>query len=318
MHHAPQQSSSSRWIKALLFGTIAATLIYFFAWDPWHGYRPGLEVLKPGRDSTLGRLCSSWDFGFYWRRSWFTVLVMAACMVHSVRRMKHEPVSAGHWGLPTMTLGLLLHAQAIRSQMVPFSVAGLALLNLGGMHFTSGWRHARLLLFPLSLTLLLVPSSIFGYIMRFIMTIAEPADRLAMQLFLLMGGGHYGFTSYTGVGFAPFIYFLPTLLIAVVIARYAHRTVMGRLLLIFLSVPVTISAESLRLATRVLLMEKWPHPETMTCWNRLEFPVILVLSAGFFLLACRLTGGIGSASWRAARSAAPPPAYHSSGIQSSE
>lgn len=295
MHHAPEQSSSSRWIKALLLGTIASTLIYFFAWDGWRGYRPWPDV----QYSTLGWLYSSWNAEtYYWDYSWLTVLVMAACMVHSVRRMKHEPVSAGRWGLLTMTLGLLLHAQAIRSQMVPFSVAGLVLLILGGVHFTSGWRRARLLLFPLSLTALLVPFPLQPLVNHF----WKPADNLARELFTLVGGQQY-FGS-TGMFRGPMVNFkhlLPVLLLGLVMARFCHRALAGRLFIALLALPVAFSTESLRAALRSRLIEM-RHPIVRgEWWVEIELLFTLLLSAACFLLACRLTGGIGSASWRTAR-----------------
>jgi hypothetical protein len=286
MNDAPAQSFSGGWLKAVLFWTITSTLIYFFAWDPWrvHHYWPDVQY------STLGWLYNSWNAETsHWRYSWLVVCVMVVFVIHGIRRMKEVPISCGRWGLGTIAAGMLCHATAIRIEEMRFSVAGLVLLILGSVHFAAGWQRARLVIFPLSLTLLLVPLPIHRVSSYFF----EPMIRFAGQLYRLSGGevDPRGWAYVGSLVWIHFQYLIPILLTAAVVSRCCYHAGWGRLLIVLLAFPLTFFVEAMRLVVEThLLVQEITLPYTRW-WSRCELIVVLTLSAACFILACRLTGG---------------------------
>lgn len=269
----------------LLCGTVTATFLYFFAFRSWCGLPPECPC------STLGWASRSWNWeNNLWRFSWLVLLVMVVGLIAGARRAATEPVTPGRKGLFWIITGLLLHFYAVRAGIVRVSFLSLPLLVIGGLHFTAGWKRARHFLFPLGLCLLLVPIPGVSHLTNYLW---PPANRMAEQLFWLLGGKHYyGTHGFWGlIQSVSFKFFIPVILAALVAAKYCHHSVGGRLLIMGLALPVAFGTEVLRAAVDERLREMNSVYLQMPLFEELELLWVQALAGCCFFLACRLTGG---------------------------
>jgi hypothetical protein len=271
MKAEPSTSSSKDWRVVFLGCILAATLVYFFVFCKW------LHV-HSGPISTLNWLITYLTVGdIHWRHWWLTLLAITACSIHSVGRMKTEPIVAGGLGLIWIAAGMLLWVEAAHSRFVRLSIFSLPLLILGCVHFAVGWKRARHLAFPLSLVLLLVPFPID----RLTNILWEPTDWLAAHVFQWIGGEHYhGRTGFLGSRrLVNFTYLIPVLLVAALWAKFNHRSIAGRMAVVCFSMPAVMLTEAVHAAVSERLSRMDSAPLHNPFVKVIEFVLILWLAA---------------------------------------
>jgi exosortase len=140
---------ASRRLLWILCGGIALTLIGFFCFLPSFGF-----VKVP----TTQWLWDTWnDENKFHEHGWIVVMVMGWFIYKAWEPMRKEPVRGSANGLWWLALGVFLWVAAFRTIQPRAAVLSLPCLVLGGVHYTCGWKVARHLMFPLSLTAFMIP-----------------------------------------------------------------------------------------------------------------------------------------------------------------
>ena len=118
---------------------------------------------------------------------------------------------------------------------------------------------------------------------------------MAEQMFWLLGGEQYfGTHGIWGlIQSVNFKFFIPVMLAALVMAKYRHHSVWGRVIIIGLALPVAFGTEVLRAGVTERLREMNSVYLQMPLFEKRELLWVLALAGCCFHLACRLTGGRG-------------------------
>ncbi len=150
MNSLPSESQpASRRMLWILCGGIALTLIGFFCLLPSFGF---VKV------STVQWLWEAWnDENKFHEHGWIVVLVMGWFLYKAWKPMQSEPVEGSLNGLWWLALGIFLWVGGFRAIQARAAVLALPCLVLGGVHYVCGWKVARHLMFPLSLTVFMIP-----------------------------------------------------------------------------------------------------------------------------------------------------------------
>ena len=147
---APQNSPPAQnrlfWVLA---GTIAATLLFFFAVLPRFGF---VKV------STVHWLWTTWnDENKFHEHGWIVAVVMAWFTYKAWKPMSQETVKGSNAGLGWLFLGVLLWVGGVRTVEGRVAVLSIPFVIFGSVYYAAGWKVARHLIFPLSLTGFMIP-----------------------------------------------------------------------------------------------------------------------------------------------------------------
>jgi len=135
-------------LNGLQIALIAAVLIYFYGF---------LKLFSGNRDSTLSWWWSNWQAPSEYEHGKL-VAILCFVLVWRLRLRLLEATKAFSWlGVPVLAFGIALFLLSTRMVQARFAVASLPIVILGIVLIVCGNRTARLLLFPLFFSYLVIP-----------------------------------------------------------------------------------------------------------------------------------------------------------------
>jgi exosortase len=134
----------------LLCGTLFLTFLGFYAFVP--------QFSKDNVNPTLPWLYEAWNSeNEYYEHGWIVVAVMLWFIYRAWAPMRKEPARGSMHGLWWVALGIFFWVGGFRAIQARAAVLSLPCFIMGGVHFVSGWKVARHLVFPLSLFAFMIP-----------------------------------------------------------------------------------------------------------------------------------------------------------------
>lgn len=133
---------------ALLLATIVVTFLYFFGW---------LHLFTNGRLSTWTWAWQAWNPETNYEHAKIIPLVVAFLIWYDRDKLKTAPLGSSRWGWALIGVGLFLFVAGARTLQARLTLTALPVLLLGVVLYVLGKAVARILLFPITFLLFMVP-----------------------------------------------------------------------------------------------------------------------------------------------------------------
>jgi exosortase len=249
------QPGGSRRMLYILCGTLMLTFLGFYAFVP----KFSVNNVNP----TLQWLYEAWNNeNQYYEHGWIVVAVMGWFIYRAWAPMRSEPVRGSNAGLWWIALGILFWVGGFRAIQARAAVVSLPCLILGGAHFVYGWKVARHLVFPLSLSAFMVP---LPGIEQATNGLAIIATKMAHKFGMLIGietfqtgtilqdaeGGSFSVND----GCSGLRSLVALMLISYAYAMVVHRKWWERFVIFAAAIPIAMVANGVRITTILIVAQ---------------------------------------------------------------
>lgn len=276
----PETSPASRRLLWFLCASVALTLVFFFALLPKFGH---VKI------STVYWLWDTWnDENKFHEHGWIVAAVMAWFIYKAWKPMQAEPVQSGRAGLWWLALGIFFWVGGVRTIQARAAVLAIPCLVLGCVHFAAGWRVARHLMFPLSLTAFMIP---VPGIEQMTNGLAGLSCKMAHKFGLLIGietiqSGNIISSPKWGDfrvddGCSGIRSLVALMLISYCYAMVVHKKWTERFVIFAAALPIAIVANSVRI-TSILIVANINHTFASETWH--NYSGFFSFGAAFALL----------------------------------
>ncbi len=294
----PIGTKSPRLVEFALLGCIVATFLFFYGYLRLYGNYREQSVLQ-----WIWAVCGKKEFDYYHGR--FIPLVMAVLIWHARKKIAAAPRSTDYWGLAILVLGILCYIAAARTVQARVAAGSIPFIAYGLIAFVWGRQVARHFIVPLALVFFAIPLPGLAQATNGLQLIAT---KVAYLLSTVLGcditavGNNINSNTDKWAGFniaegcSGIRSLFALLLIALVYGHLTQNTVWKKILIFALAVPIAIVANSLRVATIIIIAEYVSADfAASTYHNWSGFVFFLCIGLGGLMLAGRiLDKGLGA------------------------
>ena len=277
----PYSSQKLAWILAI---GIVLTLVGFYGFVP--------KFAAGNTRSTLTWLAQSWNSeNKNYEHGWVVVAVVAFFLWKAIPKIRSESLTSGMLGLVWILFGLVLWVGSFRAIQARAAALSMPFIILGVAHFALGWKAARHLAFPLSMTIFMIPVPGFDQMTN---DLAILSTKIAHQIGEIVGIHTQQFGTklhdpsniknelIVDDGCSGIRSLMALLLVSYVYGMVAHTRWRERLLIFAAAMPIAVIANGFRI-TSILLLTMVNRDFALNTWHDLS---------GFFsfgaALACLL------------------------------
>ena len=286
-------------IAATLLLTISGTLAYFYC---------AIELFGNFREQTViywvWAICGKTEYDYGHGR--FVPLAMAFLIFRSRKKIFSAPRSSEWWGLAILLLGIFFYIVSYRTIQARVAVGSIPFVLFGLIAFIWGRHVARHFIFPLMLVYFAIPLPGLTQATNSLQVVATQiayhvssfcgADIIAAGTNIQSAGGKWDALK-IAEGCSGVRSLIALTFIAAVYGNLTQDKVWKQIVLIGVSVPLAILANSIRVTTIVLIAEYWDADFAAKTYHNFSgfifFPMGL---AGLLLFSFLINGG-----WKKAR-----------------
>ncbi|HUF82570.1 MAG TPA: exosortase/archaeosortase family protein [Burkholderiales bacterium] len=295
---SPSGAKSLKPAELALIAGLAATFFYFYGFLRFYGNFREQSVLE-----WIWAVCGKAENDYYHGR--FIPLVMGVLIWHARRKIAAAPRSTDHWGLGILILGVLFYLIAARTVQARVAAGSIPFIVYGVIAYVWGRQVARHFIVPLVLVFFAIPLPGLHQATNGLQLIATKVayyGSTALGCDIHIQGNEIfsstgkwdGFNIAEGCSGIRSLFAL--MLIALVYGSLTQNTFWKKAALLAVSVPIAIAANSIRVATIVIIAEyvNADFAES-TYHNWSGFVFFLCVGLGGLMLAGRiLDKGLGA------------------------
>jgi exosortase D (VPLPA-CTERM-specific) len=245
--------------------------------------------------STTTYLLSKWgmdDFTY----SYFIPLVVAYLIWEKRTELAREQAYRTWAGLLPALLGILFYWMGELGGEFTIMFISLWLLSVGALWSILGWRRMRVIAFPVSLALAMVPPPdiLYGGLTLRLKLISS---QIGVQVLQLCGLSAYREGNVIDMGFtrlqvvdacSGLRYFFPLIVLGILLAYYFKGAVWKKIVIVLSAIPISIVTNSMRIASVGILYQFMGPAAAEGFFHDFSGWLIFMLSLGIMLLEIAL------------------------------
>ncbi len=283
--------NSTKTVESALIAGIAGTFLFFYGYLHLYGNFREQSVLH-----WIWAVCGKKELDYYHGR--FIPLVMAVLIWHARGKIAAAPRSTDRWGLAFLVFGIICYLVAARTVQARVAAGSIPFIAYGIIAYVWGRQVARHFIVPLALVFFAIPLPGLAQATNGLQLIAT---KTAYHLSTILGcnieaigntinsttGKWDGFNIAEGCSGIRSLFAL--LLIALVYGHLTQKTLWKKAFIFALALPIAIVANSLRIATIIIIAE-YVNADfaASTYHNWSGFVFFLCMGLGGLMLAGRI------------------------------
>lgn len=285
---SPSGAKSTRLAEFALLAGLAGTFLFFYGYLRLYGNYREQSVLH-----WIWAVCGKAEFDYHHGR--FIPLVMAVLIWHARKKIAAAPRSTDYWGLGFLVLGILFYIVAARTVQARVAAGSIPFIAYGIIAFVWGRQVARHFIVPLALVFFAIPLpglaqatnglQLIATKVAYVLSTALGCDITAVGNNINSNTDKWaGFNIAEGCSGIRSLFAL--MLIALVYGHLTQNTLWKKAVIFALAVPIAIIANSLRVATIIIIAEYGSADfAASTYHNWSGFVFFLCLGLGGLMLA---------------------------------
>jgi exosortase len=288
---SPSGTKSPKLVEFALLAGIVATFLFFYGYLRLYGNFREQSILH-----WIWAVCGKPEFDYYHGR--FIPIVMAVLIWHARKKIAAAPRSTDYWGLCLLVLGILFYIAAARTLQARVAAASIPFIAYGVIAFVWGRQVARHFIVPLALVFFAIPLPGLAQATNGLQLVATKAAYLLSTVLgcdITAVGNNINSNTDKWAGFniaegcSGIRSLFALLLIALVYGHLTQNTLWKKLFIFALAVPIAIVANSLRVATIIIIAEYVSADfAASTYHNWSGFLFFLCVGLGGLMLAGRI------------------------------